>query len=243
MSSTGETPEVSHRDTHINPLQVSLAIKLPPATVAVLLLGPLGLLGLDRARRREVAIVAAVPAIVLFAFDVSLGGDIGVRYLLPVLALWLVVAGAAWSGSRNRTVRVGLAAAVGLGVWAMVASFPHSLSWTDPVFGAPYQAATNSSIDWVGSGPLRTPALGSQTRHSRGVLRAAWDHTGRHRAGVAADRRLARADHRLGCPIGNGSDDRRQPGLAARVLPRRQHRRHDPDRSLPPSRVGRGGAR
>jgi 4-amino-4-deoxy-L-arabinose transferase-like glycosyltransferase len=127
---------------------LSLAIKLPPATVAVLLLGPLGLLGLDRATRREVAIVAALPALVLFAFDLSLSRDIGVRYLLPVVALWLVVASAASARSRGRSVFVGLAVVVGLGVWAMVASFPHSLSWTDPVFGAPYQAATNSSVDW-----------------------------------------------------------------------------------------------
>ena len=127
---------------------LSLAVKLPPATVAVLLLGPLGLVGLDRARRREVAIVAALPAIVLFAFDLSLSRDIGVRYLLPVVALWLVVASAAATRSRIRTVLALLVAAVGLGVWAMAASFPHSLSWTDPVFGAPYQAATNSSVDW-----------------------------------------------------------------------------------------------
>lgn len=127
---------------------VSLAIKLPPATVAVLLLGPLGWLGLDRARRREAIVVAVLPATLLFAFDLTLSRDIGVRYLLPVLALWLVAATAAVTATRIRAIRVALAASVGLGVWSVVASFPHSLAWTDPVFGSSYQVATNSSVDW-----------------------------------------------------------------------------------------------
>jgi 4-amino-4-deoxy-L-arabinose transferase-like glycosyltransferase len=128
---------------------VSLAVKLPPATLAVLLLGPLGLLGVDRARRREVAIVAGLPAAVLFAFTLTLPRDIGVRYLMPVIALWLVVAAAAASRRRSsRLLGAALLLSGALGVASVIASMPDSLAWTSPAFAAPYRVATNSSVDW-----------------------------------------------------------------------------------------------
>jgi len=127
---------------------LSLAVKLPPATVLVLLAGPLGWLGLERGQQREATVVAVLPATLLFVFDLSLSRDIGVRYLLPVVALWLVAASATAGTARPRALRLALVAAAGLGAWSMVASFPHSLSWTDPVFGASYRVATNSSVDW-----------------------------------------------------------------------------------------------
>jgi hypothetical protein len=153
---------------------LSLAIKLPPATLAVLVLGPLGLLAVDRGGRREAVLVTALPATVLFAFDLTLRRDIGVRYLLPVIALWLVAAsaGAGAGGSRgaggsaggsavagagarasasathSMLIRTALAASVLLGILATADSFPYSLSWTSPLFGASYRVATNSSVDW-----------------------------------------------------------------------------------------------
>jgi hypothetical protein len=126
----------------------SLAIKLPPATFAVLVLGPLGLLGVERARRWEALIIAALPAAALFAFNLTVPRDIGVRYLLPVLALWLVVTSGVASRQRSRVLSGALIAAGALAVWSMVASFPNSLSWTSPAFAAPYRVATNSSVDW-----------------------------------------------------------------------------------------------
>jgi len=126
----------------------SLAIKLPPASFAVLVLGPLGLLGVERARRWEALIIAALPAAALFAFNLTVPRDIGVRYLLPVLALWLVVSSGVASRHRSRALGGALIAAGALAVWSMVASFPNSLSWTSPVFAAPYRVATNSSVDW-----------------------------------------------------------------------------------------------
>jgi hypothetical protein len=127
---------------------VSLAIKLPPATLAVLLLGPLGLVWAERAKRLEAAMTAALPAAVLLAFTLTLPRDVGVRYLLPVVALWLVVASAAASTVRSRVVAGALVIAGALGVWSTVASFPDSLAWTSPAFAAPYRVATNSSVDW-----------------------------------------------------------------------------------------------
>jgi 4-amino-4-deoxy-L-arabinose transferase-like glycosyltransferase len=127
---------------------LSLAIKLPPATVAVLVLGPLGLLGVDRGRRREVAIVVALPAATLFAFTLTQPRDIGVRYLMPAIALWLVLAGGAAATRRSRVVIGALVAAGVLGVWSVVASLPDSLAWTSPEFAASYRVANNSSVDW-----------------------------------------------------------------------------------------------
>ncbi len=127
---------------------LSLVVKLPPATLAVLALGPIAWFGLDRARRREAALVTALPAIILCGFDLTMTRDIGVRYLLPVIALWLVAASAAASTPRALVIRVGLALAVLLGVWSTASSFPNSLAWTSPLFGPPYRVATNSSVDW-----------------------------------------------------------------------------------------------
>ncbi|MGO9754481.1 MAG: glycosyltransferase family 39 protein [Solirubrobacteraceae bacterium] len=127
---------------------LSLAIKLPPATLGVLVLGPLAWLGLDRAKRREAALVTVLPAILLFSFDLTLSRDIGVRYLLPVLSLWLVAASAAANTSRTILIRVALAASVVLGVWSAASSYPDSLAWTSPLFGPSYRVATNSSVDW-----------------------------------------------------------------------------------------------
>jgi 4-amino-4-deoxy-L-arabinose transferase-like glycosyltransferase len=127
---------------------VSLAVKLPPATLAVLVLGPLGLLGVDRGLRWEAILFAGVPAALLFGFNLHVPRDIGVRYLLPVIALWLVLASGVASRQRWRILSVGLVAAGVLGIWSTVASFPNSLSWTSPAFAAPYRVATNSSVDW-----------------------------------------------------------------------------------------------
>ena len=126
---------------------VSLLIKLPPATLAVLVLGPMALVCVDRQRRREALLVTVLPGTILLAFDIAQPRDIGVRYLLAVIALWLVAASAA-ATLRSVVVRGALVAAVALGVWSTVASFPSSLSWTDPLFGASYRVATNSTVDW-----------------------------------------------------------------------------------------------
>jgi hypothetical protein len=219
---------------------LSLAIKLPPATVAVLLLGPLGLLGLDRATRREVAIVAALPALVLFAFDLSLSR----RRALPVACPRAVARGGvrrvhrvSQPGGARRARGGGRTERLGDGRVLSAFAVVDRSGLRSAVSGR-HQLERR-----LGSGPVCTAALGSRARPARGPLRAAWDHACRYRAGRAADRRPARADHRVGGGVGNGSDDRREPRLAARVLPRWQHRRDDPHRSLHARAVGTGSAR
>jgi Dolichyl-phosphate-mannose-protein mannosyltransferase len=127
---------------------ISLAIKLPPATLAVLVLGLFGLLGVAPARRVEALVIAGLPAAALFAFNLNVPRDIGIRYLLPVIALWLVVASGVASRQRSRVLSGALILSGALGVLSVVSSYPNSLAWTSPAFAAPYRVATNSSVDW-----------------------------------------------------------------------------------------------
>jgi hypothetical protein len=127
---------------------LSLAIKLPPATLAVLVLGLLGLLGVAAARRVEALVIAGLPALALFAFNLNVPRDIGIRYLLPVIALWLVVASGVASRQRTRLLSGALVLSGVLGVLSVLAAYPNSLAWTSPAFAAPYRVATNSSVDW-----------------------------------------------------------------------------------------------
>jgi hypothetical protein len=72
----------------------TLLVKTPIPTMLVLIAGPFLWLAAPRQARREVLVVAALPALVLAAFSLFGPQDSGVRYLLPVVALWLVAASA-----------------------------------------------------------------------------------------------------------------------------------------------------
>ena len=125
----------------------SLLVKTVPTTLLVLVLGPIGWRTVDRSTRRRALAVLAAPAVVLLAFDMTTPRDIGLRYLLPVIALWLVAA--------SSVVRYGRKVGPGLGVLAIlvagaftVASLPASLAWAAPPFGPAYRSVTNSDVDW-----------------------------------------------------------------------------------------------
>jgi hypothetical protein len=84
----------------------------------------------DRATRRRALLAVAVPAVLLTGFTLATPRDIGLRYLLPVLALWAAAAGAlvpAIGALRPAVRRMAAAATGGLLVIAAVitaASFP-----------------------------------------------------------------------------------------------------------------------
>ena len=128
---------------------VSLAVKLPAAVVAIVVLGPIAWRRLDRATVRRALVAVLLPLTVLVAFLLPYPKQVGVRYALPVVALLLVVGSplARWlAASRPRWVL-----AAGL-VVAQLASFwtaaPHSLAWTAPPFRPGYAVAAESSLDW-----------------------------------------------------------------------------------------------
>jgi hypothetical protein len=133
---------------------LSLLIKLPAAALLLLVTGVTAWWRVDRATRRRALLAVAVPAVLLTGFTLATPRDIGLRYLLPVLALWAAAAGAlvpAIGALRPAVRRMAAAATGGLLVIAAVitaASFPDSLSWTALPFRPGYAVATDSNVDW-----------------------------------------------------------------------------------------------
>ena len=133
---------------------LSLVIKLPAATLLLLVAGVLAWLLADPAARRRALLAVGFPAVLLTGFFITMPRDIGVRYLLPVIALWAAAAGAlapAAAALRPTARRAAATATAGLLAAAAVttaASFPGSLSWTAPPFRPGYAVATNSNVDW-----------------------------------------------------------------------------------------------
>ena len=70
----------------------ALVVKTVPTTLLLLLVGPIGWRTVDRSTRWRAVAVLAAPALLLLAFNLTTPRDIGLRYLLPVIALWLVAA-------------------------------------------------------------------------------------------------------------------------------------------------------
>jgi hypothetical protein len=95
-----------------------------------------------------------LPAALLTAFTLTMPRDIGLRYLLPVMALWAVLAGAlvpVVTGLRPRPRHLAQASVAGLLTLALLAtiwSFPNTLAWTTRPFRPAYRAVTDSNIDW-----------------------------------------------------------------------------------------------
>ena len=126
----------------------SLLVKLTTPVLLVLVLAPLCWRLVERARRRDALTVLAVPALVLLAAVMLSPRDLGVRYLLPVVALWCVGAAPVALLARRRWAQVvgvvaGAAAAV-----MLISSLPHSLAYTSPPFVPAYRVATDSNVDW-----------------------------------------------------------------------------------------------
>jgi 4-amino-4-deoxy-L-arabinose transferase-like glycosyltransferase len=133
---------------------LSLLIKLPAPTVILLAAGTAAWWQADRGQRQRALLTVAVPAVLLTAFTMTTPRDIGLRYLLPVIALWAAAAGAlvpALARLRPAGRRVTVTAAAGLLAAAAVitaVSFPESLSWTEPPSGPGYAVVTDSNVDW-----------------------------------------------------------------------------------------------
>ncbi len=133
---------------------VSLMIKLPAAALLLLVAGSAAWLLVGPPGRRRALLAVGAPAALLTAFTLTMPRDIGVRYLLPVVALWAAASGALVpAAARLRPVarRASLASACGLLAVAAIttaASYPDSLSWTAPPFRPGYAVATDSNVDW-----------------------------------------------------------------------------------------------
>jgi hypothetical protein len=126
----------------------SLLVKLTTPVLIVLVLAPLGWRLAERDRRRDAVAVLLVPALTLLAVVMLSPRDLGVRYLLPVLALWCVGAAPIALFLQRRWAQVASAVAAAVAVVMLASSLPHSLAYTSPPFVPAYRVATDSNVDW-----------------------------------------------------------------------------------------------
>ncbi len=133
---------------------LSLVIKLPAEALLLFAAGAVAWLFTDRAARQRALLAVGLPAVLLTGFFVAMPRDIGVRYLLPVLALWATASGAlvpavtALPRAARRTTAAAACALQSAAAFTTATSFPDSLSWTAPPFRPGYAVATNSNVDW-----------------------------------------------------------------------------------------------
>ena len=101
-------------------------------------------------------VAVGLPAVLLTAFTLAMPKDVGVRYLLPVLALWATVAacgivavlGTVNGVARRRAAGAVVAVLLGTAVLGAAGSFPRSIAWTAWPFRPGYAVATDSNVDW-----------------------------------------------------------------------------------------------
>lgn len=125
----------------------AMLVKTVPTTLLLLVVGPMGLRTVDRATRLRALAVLAAPAVLLLAFNLTTPRDIGLRYLLPVIALWLVAASSVVRYGPTVGPACGAAVIVVAGIFT-IGSAPGSLAWASPPFAPGYRSATNSDVDW-----------------------------------------------------------------------------------------------
>ncbi len=127
----------------------TLIVKLPISLLLFLALAPLAWWRFDRRRLGPALLVVMLPAVVLAVGTYSQAPQtIGVRYLLPILALGIVAASpVAILATRRRA----LLAVAGVAVAAQLAFFyaavPDSLAWTASPFRPGYRVAADSNLD------------------------------------------------------------------------------------------------
>ncbi len=126
----------------------SLVVKLPFTELAAVVGGLVCWLRVDRARRRRAAIVMVAPAVVLTAIVLPYPETVGVRYLLPVIALGLVAASPLATIARRTWGKVLLGVLAAGQLVFLWQSQPHSLAWTAPPFRPGYRVAADSNLDW-----------------------------------------------------------------------------------------------
>jgi hypothetical protein len=138
---------------------LSLVIKWPETALVLLVSGLIGCLRLPQDLRRRAGLAVALPAAVIAGFTLEMPKDVGVRYLLPVLALWaaaaasglVTVLGTAKRGWRKRLAPASTATVAVLAsaaVLSTTSSFPRSIAWTAWPFRPGYTMVTDSNIDW-----------------------------------------------------------------------------------------------
>jgi 4-amino-4-deoxy-L-arabinose transferase-like glycosyltransferase len=132
----------------------SLLVKLTTPILVLLVAGPLVLIAAVRSGRvtrdtfRQTLVAVALPASILFVFELPNPRTLGVRYLLPSIALWTVLASPIALLVGRRLMALALGAMLALAAALTALSFPDSLAYTAPPFTPGYRVATDSNVDW-----------------------------------------------------------------------------------------------
>jgi hypothetical protein len=132
----------------------TLLVKLSTPILVLLIAGPMVLLALVRSGRisrstwHQTIVAVALPALVLFAFELPNPRTLGVRYLLPSIALWTVAASPIALLATRRAVAAVIGVVLALAAAITAASFPASIAYTAAPFRPGYRVATDSNVDW-----------------------------------------------------------------------------------------------
>jgi hypothetical protein len=125
-----------------------LVVKLPASVLAMLVAGPVAVL-LIRRSRREALLAVLLPLVTVAVSTALEARQIGVRYLLPAIALGIVLgAGAVAAVATRPRARWLLLPPLVIQAIAMSEAHPYSLSWTAPPFRPGFMVATDSNLDW-----------------------------------------------------------------------------------------------
>ncbi len=125
-----------------------LLTKVPVGVLVAIAVGAWCCWRLGGTRRRRAMAVVVAPAGLLFAFTAAQPLELGVRLLLPSIALAMVLAGPVVAGLRHRAGRVALAllAVTQLAVFLLASA--HPLTWTALPFTPNYRWVSDSNLDY-----------------------------------------------------------------------------------------------
>ncbi len=132
----------------------SLLVKLTAPILVLFVAGPLALIAavrsgqVSRSTLRCTMVAVVLPALVLLAFELPNPRTLGVRYLLPSIALWAVVASPIALLVGRRLMAAVLAAVMAASAALTALSFPDSIAYTAAPFTPAYRVATDSNVDW-----------------------------------------------------------------------------------------------
>jgi hypothetical protein len=121
----------------------SAIVKLPVTLLLSYALAPVFLRGVPSDDRRRVLVAVLPAAFALFAFTVATPVDLGLRYMLPVVALATVFVAPIVHARRALPVILVLGSAA-----FTIASLPHSAAWVSPPFDPGYRVVTADNLDW-----------------------------------------------------------------------------------------------
>lgn len=130
----------------------SALVKLGAWTLGLLVAGLLAWRRLPSRALREGVAVLAAPAAPLVLFAMVQPRPLGLRYLLPVIALGVVAAGplvrATASAVLTRWRRGAAIAVLAVQAATLIGSHPTSMSFTAFPFTAGYRVTTDTNLDW-----------------------------------------------------------------------------------------------